>query len=226
MGGKNALFGGSQDDRIVAGNDNDFIAGGKHDDVISTGGGHNVVAFNKGDGLDTVLPGVGATNTLSLGGGIDESSLTFHRTGQDLILETSGASQVTFKDWYGSAANQNFVSLQMIEEQPASVDGTNPSGWNIDRFDFKALVQAFDAAKVANPKLSSWNLMNGMLDAHLESSNSAAIGGELATRYASGGETALTVGTAQNALQDAQFGAEAQAVGSRFNAAVGSYRIA
>lgn len=226
MGGNNALFGGSQDDRIEAGNDNDFIAGGKHDDVISAGGGQNLIAFNKGDGRDTVLPGVGAINTLSLGGGIDESSLTFRRTGQDLILEASGSSQVTFKDWYASAANQNFVTLQMIEEQSASTGGANPSGWNIDRFDFKALVQAFDAAKVANPKLTSWNLMNGMLDAHLENSGSMAIGGELAARYSSGGESAISLGTAQNALQDAQFGAATQAVGSRFNAAVGSYQIA
>lgn len=226
MGGNNALFGGHQDDRIEAGTGNDFIAGGKHDDVISAGGGHNVIAFNRGDGRDTVLPGIGASNTLSLGGGIDGSSLSFRRTGQDLILDASGGSLVTFKDWYVSAANQNFVTLQVIEERPASQGGVNPSGWNVDSFDFMALVQAFDTAKAANSSLTSWNLMNGLLDAHLESSDSAAIGGELATRYASGGETAIKLETAQNALQDARFGAEVQAVGSRFNAAVGSYQIA
>ena len=226
MGGNNALFGGHQDDTIEAGSGNDFIAGGKHDDMINAGGGHNVIAFNRGDGRDTVLPGIGASNTLSLGGGIDGSNLSFRRTGQDLILDASGGSQVTFKDWYVSAANQNFVTLQVIEERPASQGSVNPSGWNVDSFDFMALVQAFDTAKAANSSLTSWNLMNGLLDAHLESSDSAAIGGELATRYASGGETAIKLETAQNALQDAQFGAEAQAVGSRFNAAVGSYRIA
>lgn len=173
-----------------------------------------------------MLPGVGATNTLSLGGGIVDSNLTFLKTGQDLILGVSGSSQITFKDWYVSAANQNFVTLQMIGEQPASAGGANPSGWKIEQFDFKAMVQAFDAARTANAKLTSWNLMNGMLDAHLESSGSMAIGGELATRYSSGGESAITLGAAQNTLQDAQFGAAAQAVGSRFNAAVGSYQIA
>ncbi|MHB1353503.1 MAG: Ig-like domain-containing protein [Thiobacillus sp.] len=222
-GGNNALFGGLQDDAIEAGIGSDFIAGGKHDDVVSTGAGHNVIAFNGGDGRDTVLPGAGASNTLSLGG-IDESGLFFRKTGQDLILETGGASQLTFKGWYASVANQSFVTLQIIVEQPVS--STSTSGWEIDRFDFQTLVQEFDAAKAANPKLSSWSLMNGLLDAHLESSDSTALGGELATRYASGGESAVSLGAAQNTLRDAQFGAEAQAVGSRFNAAVGSYQIA
>lgn len=223
MGGNNALFGGSQDDSIEAGSGNDFIAGGKHDDMISAGAGNNVIAFNRGDGRDTVLPGIGASNTLSLGGGIQETDLSFRKAGQDLILEAGGASQITFKDWYASAANQTFVTLQVIEAVPASA---NQSGWSIDRFDFMDLVQSFDAAKVADPKLSSWNLMNGMLDAHLESSDAAVLGGELAARYASGGETAVTLETAQGSLQDANFGAQNQAVGSRFNDAVGSYRIA
>lgn len=226
-GGNNALFGGLQDDTIEAGSGSDFIAGGKHDDVIFTGAGHNVIALNGGEGRDTVLPGTDATNTLSLGGGIDESSLYFRRTGQDLILETGGASQLTFKDWYASAANQNFVTLQVIDQKPAiSTDGISTSGWGIDRFDFQMLVQEFDAAKATNPKLSNWSLMNGLLDAHLESSDSTAIGGELATRYASGGETAISLGTAQDTLRDAQFGSEAQAVGSRLSSAVGSYQIA
>lgn len=227
MGGNNALFGGLQDDSIEAGTGNDFIAGGKHDDVIAAGAGNNVIAFNWGDGRDMVLPGIGVSNTLSLGGGLDESSLTFRQTGQDLILETGGASQLTFKDWYASVANQNFVTLQLVGEKPVtSTDGISTSGWEIDRFDFKTLVQAFDAAKESNPKLSSWDLMNGLLDAHLESSDSTALGGDLATRYAAGGETAISLGTAQDTLRDAQFGTETQAVGNRLNSAVGSYQIA
>lgn len=226
-GGNNALFGGLQDDTIEAGSGNDFIAGGRNDDVISTGTGHNVIAFNKGDGRDMLLPGEGATNTLSLGGGIDESNLAFQKIGQDLILEAGGASRLTFKDWYASVANQNFVTLQLIGEKPVtSIDGISTSGWEIDRFDFKTLVQTFDAAKESNPKLSSWNLMNGLLDAHLESSDSTALGGDLATRYAAGGETGIALGTAQGTLRDAHFGVEAQAVGNRLNSAVGSYQIA
>ncbi|MDA8254092.1 MAG: hypothetical protein M0Z99_00375 [Betaproteobacteria bacterium] len=226
MGGNNALFGGSQNDQIEAGTGNDFIAGGKHDDTIQAGGGANVIAFNWGDGREVVLPGVGASNTLSLGGGITERDLVFKKTGSDLVLSTGGASQIALKDWYASPSNQTVDKLQVVEAVPYFGWGqTSPTGWDIDTFDFKALVQQFDAARAANPKLSQWSLMNGLLDAHLSSSDSAALGGELATRYAAGGESAISLGIAQDTLKDAHFGSQAQTVGSRFDATVCAYRL-
>lgn len=226
QGGNDALFGGQQDDRLEGGDGNDFIAGGKHDDTIQAGGGANVIAFNWGDGRDVVLPSAGATNTLSLGGGIDESDLVFRKTGADLVLSTGGSSQITLKDWYAAAGNQTVDKLQVVEAVPSRGWGaTSPTGWEIDTFDFKALVQRFDAARAANPKLSQWSLMNGLLDAHLSSSDSAALGGELATRYAAGGESAISLGVAQDTLKDAHFASQAQAVGSRFDATVCGYRL-
>jgi Ca2+-binding RTX toxin-like protein len=226
LGGSNALFGGSQNDQIEAGAGNDFIAGGKHDDTIQAGGGANVIAFNWGDGRDVVLPSVGASNTLSLGGGIDERDLVFRKTGSDLVLSTGGSSQITLKDWYAAAGNQTVDKLQVVESVPYWGCGqTSPTGWDIDTFDFKALVQQFDAARTANPKLSQWSLMSGLLDAHLSSSDSAALGGELATRYAAGGEATISLGVAQEALKDAHFGSQAQAVGSRFDSNVCGYRL-
>lgn len=226
LGGNNAFFGGSQDDTVEAGAGNDFIAGGMHNDMIQAGGGANVIAFNWGDGRDVVLPSVGASNTLSLGGGIDESNLVFKKTGSDLVLSTGGSSQITLKDWYAAAGNQTVDKLQVVESVPYWGWGqTSPNGWDIDTFDFKALVQQFDAARAANPKLSQWSLMNGLLDAHLSSSDSAALGGELATRYAAGGESAISLGVAQDTLKDAHFGSQAQAVGSRFDSTVCGYRI-
>jgi YD repeat-containing protein len=227
LGGSNAFFGGSQNDQIEAGAGNDFIAGGMHDDTIQAGGGANVIAFNWGDGRDIVLPSVGASNTLSLGGGIDESDLVFKKTGSDLVLSTGGSSsQITLKDWYAAAGNQTVDKLQVVESVPYWGWGqTSPTGWDVDTFDFKALVQQFDAARAANPKLSQWSLMNGLLDAHLSSSDSAALGGELATRYAAGGESAISLGVAQDTLKDAHFGSQAQAVGSRFDSTVCGYRL-
>jgi hypothetical protein len=67
--------------------------------------------------------------------------------------------------------------------------------------------------------------MNGMLDAHLESSGAAALGGELAVRYAAGGESAIALHTARDTLTDSRFGAQAQTVGSRFDATVYDYRL-
>ncbi|MBS4018314.1 MAG: cadherin-like domain-containing protein [Dechloromonas sp.] len=226
MGGNNALFGGAQNDHIEAGAGNDFIAGGKHDDTIQAGAGANVIAFNWGDGRDIVLPGVGASNTLSLGGGIDESDLMFKKSGSDLILTTGGSNQITLKDWYASIGNQTVDKLQVVEAVPYFSWGQiNPTGWDVETFDFKALVQKFDEARTANPKLSQWKLMNGLLDAHLSSSDSAALGGELATRYAAGGESAISLGVAQDTLKDAHFGNQAQTVGSRFDSSVCGYRL-
>lgn len=226
MDGNNAFFGGAQNDQIEAGAGNDFIAGGLHDDTIQAGGGVNVVAFNRGDGSDVLLPNVGASNTLSLGGGIDENDLAFSKIGTDLLLATGGANQIKLKDWYASSGNHTVNNLQVVETLPLSGRGqTSPTGWHVDTFDFKALVQQFDAARTANPKLSQWRLMNGLLDAHLVSSDAAALGGELATRHAAGGGSAISLGVAQNTLQDAHFGNQAQTVGSRFEAAVGDYRL-
>ena len=225
-GGNNAFFGGWQNDVIEAGAGNDFIAGGIYDDTIQAGGGANVLAFNWGDGRDIVLPGSGASNTLSLGGGIDETDLAFKKSGSDLILSTGGSSQITLKDWYVSSSNQNVTKLQVVEEVPYYTWGqVNPTGWDIDTFDFKALVQKFDAARVANPRLSQWSLMNGLLDTHLSCSDSAALGGELATRYAAGGESAISLNTAQDTLKGSNFGSQAQTVGSRFDTTVCDYRI-
>ena len=226
LGGSNAFFGGAQNDQIEAGAGNDFIAGGMNDDTFQAGGGANVIAFNWGDGRDVVLPSIGASNTLSLGGGIDESDLVFKKTGSDLVLSTGGSSQITLKDWYAAAGNQTVDKLQVVESVPYWGWGqTSPNGWDIDTFDFKALVQQFDAARAANPKLSQWSLMNGLLDAHLSSSDSAALGGELATRYAAGGESAISLGVAQDTLKDAHFGSQAQTVGSRFDSTVCGYRL-
>lgn len=225
-GGNNAFFGGWQNDVIEAGAGNDFIAGGMHDDTIQAGGGANVLAFNWGGGRDIVLPSVGASNTLSLGGGIDETDLAFKKSGSDLILSTGGSSQITLKDWYVSSSNQNITKLQVVEEVPYYTWGqVNPTGWDIDTFDFKALVQKFDAARVANPRLSQWSLMNGLLDTHLSCSDSAALGGELATRYAAGGESAISLNTAQDTLKGSNFGSQAQTVGSRFDTTVCDYRL-
>ena len=76
---------------------------------------------------------------------------------------------MTFQGWYASPANHDFVNLQIIEEAAGDY---NPCSKNdltnqkIETFDFAKLVSEFDQARAANPRLSLWNLMNGLLDAH------------------------------------------------------------
>ena len=186
-GDENNLFlGGNGSDQITAGAGNNLIAGGKQDDIITVGAGNNIISFNRGDARDTLFVAPGGHSALSLGGGLSYSDLSFTRSGNDLLLDASRGDAITIKNWYTSSANHSFVTLQMIEEAspdyaPTSSDSLRNS--KVELFDFQKLVGSFDQASAANPKLSQWSLMNGLLDAHLSSSNSAAIGGEMAYEY-------------------------------------------
>lgn len=53
--------------------------------------------------------------------------------------------------------------------------------------------------------------MNGLLDAHLAGSDTAALGGDLASVYGSQGHvTGMDLAAAQTTVQSSQFGATAQ----------------
>lgn len=216
--GNSALLGDDGNDRISAGAGNSFIAGGEDNDIIVAGAGGNVVAFNKGDGLDTVEAAGGATNTLSLGGGIQYSNLKFAQVGNDLILEIGRRDAVTLKGWYADAANQSFVTLQVIGRRDSDDDHRSRDSLRdqrIETFDFGRLVAEFDQARAADPLLTRWNLMNGLLDAHVSGSDTAALGGELAYQYGMRGDLSrLDLAALQAVLAAPQFGKEAQTVQS------------
>jgi Ca2+-binding RTX toxin-like protein len=184
--GNNLFLGGSGSDQLIAGAGNNLIAGGKQDDTITIGAGNNIVAFNRGDARDTLLVASGGHSALSLGGGLSCRDLSFARSGNDLVLDASRGDAITIKDWYTSSAHHSIVTLQMIEEAspdyaPASTDSMLNS--KVEFFDFQKLVDSFEQASTANPGLNQWGLMNGLLDAHLNGSDSAALGGELAYEY-------------------------------------------
>jgi len=224
MGGNNALLGGVQDDRVEAGLGNDFIAGGYHNDTIIAGGGANIIAINRGDGNDTLLATAGATNTLSLGGGILAGDLKFKQKQSDLVISLGNNEEVTLKDWYVDANHQDISTLQLIDNDPMdSVTGL--FGHQVETFDFRALVSQFDAASAANQKLSTWSLMNGFLNAHLASSDSVSLGGDLAVSYAETGALNLSAGAIQDSLKNASFGSLAQSIGTSLNSSVQQYRI-
>lgn len=208
MYGNNLLFGGSQNDTIAAGSGNDFIVGGMQDDILSGGSGYNIFAFDGNDGRDTILPFAGAHNTLSLAD-INERNLSLQKVGGDLVLNTGGNSRITFKGWYDNSANQNFDTLQIIgEDQNGPHHSTE---FTVDTFDFHALVSAFDAARSVNSRLNQWNVMNSLLTTHLSSSNTMALGGDLAINYANNGDfSGMTLAAAQSTLKDPTFGTKAQ----------------
>jgi hypothetical protein len=205
------LMGGIAADTLAGGNGNDILIGGAGNDVITTGAGTNIIAFDKGDGQDVVNATSGQNNTLSLGGSFAYNDLALQKSGNDLILDigpSTGSGQasdsITFKDWY--AGNNNIVDLQMIASamsdfNPGSTDTLRNT--NVENFDFQKLVGAFDQALAANPGITAWGVTNSLLDAHLASSDTAALGGDLAYEYGMRGNlTGFNVSAAQGTLSN------------------------
>ena len=101
------------------------------------------------------------------------------------------------------------VDLQVVESamadfNPGSSDVLRNS--KIETFDFQSVVSAFDQASANNPGLSAWSITNTLLDAHLASSDTAALGGDLAYGYgANGSLSGVGVAAAQSTLSGSQF---------------------
>ena len=60
----------------------------------------------------------------------------------------------------------------------------------VETFDFKKLVGAFDNARKSNPGLSKWALTNGLATFDLGGSDNEALGGDLAHTYGTAGSLA------------------------------------
>ena len=207
----NTLFDGGAGTDMMTGNaGNELFIGGLGNDTLTTGTGADIIAFNKGSGQDLVNASTGTDNVLSLGGGIGYASLTFTKSGKNLILKTGGTDQITFKDWYEQKSNRSVGTLQVFTE---AMSGYNPAGSDtlldnkVEQFDFAALATAFDAAGQVN----GWALTNALLSAHLSGSDTAAFGGDLAYQYGLNGSLAgIGLAQAQQVLNAPQFGSSAQ----------------
>jgi hypothetical protein len=210
-GGNNLFNGGAGADSMTGNTGNEFFAGGAGNDTINTGTGADIIAFNRGDGQDIVNASAGVDNTLNLGGGIRYTDLLLTKSGKNLVLNVGGAGEsITFANWYTSAANHSVSNLQVIvaansDYSAASADPLVNS--KIENFNFLGLVSRFDQAGAP----SSWSAMNSLLDTHLASSDTAALGGDLAYQYGANGSLAgLALTPVQGELASAQFGTSAQ----------------
>ncbi|GMU45094.1 MAG: hypothetical protein AMXMBFR25_30800 [Lysobacterales bacterium] len=224
-GDNDALTGGTEGDTLIGGGGGDFLAGGSGNDGLRPGAGADIVAFNRGDGADTVYAptvgeGAGERNdTLSLGG-IRYSELRLAREGDDLLLKVDGATDaVRFEGWYVDPNNDAVSTLQLIVDSTADYDAANTDplvNRRIARLNFQTLVGAFDAAYNANPSIGDWAIPSATLSTALvASSDTDAIGGQLAYRYGRDGNLAgLDFATASAVLADASFGTAAQSIGS------------
>jgi VCBS repeat-containing protein/YD repeat-containing protein len=188
-GGNDADFvdAGAGDDVIIVGNGADFVAGGKGNDTLDLGNDKDVIAINRGDGADTVLPFSWQQDTVSLGNGIRYADLALRKSGNNLVLDLGAGDSLTFKDWYGATESRNLGTLQVVTAAGGDYDAASSDrvrNRKVVAFDFGQLVSRFDAARAANPSLTSWS-MAGSLDASYKSgSNTLAIGGDMTWRYA------------------------------------------
>jgi Ca2+-binding RTX toxin-like protein len=207
--GNAMLDGGGGNDTLTGGSGNELLVGGAGNDTLTTGTGADVIAFNAANGQDLVNSSTGTDNTLSLGGGIRYSDLSFTKSANNLVLKTGGTDKLTFKDWY-VAGNRSVSTLQLIVESMAafSPGGADPLLDNkVETFDFAALANAFDAAGQVN----QWSLMNALLDMHLSGSDTEAVGGDLAYQYGLNRTfTGIGLTPAQDVLNAPQFGTGAQ----------------
>jgi Ca2+-binding RTX toxin-like protein len=196
------LDAGGGNDTVLGGSGDDWVAGGQGNDTIHSGAGRNLVAFNRGDGADTLVSA--GQDVLSLGGGIRFDDLRLTKSGNDLIVGVGEGERISLKDWYFGARTKPVDTLQVIttagDYDAASADKTRNR--QVEVFDFTRIVQSFDAARASNAAdANGWLLMNSLLDAHLQGSDTAALGGDLSFQYGAAGSLAgIGLGAAQDGL--------------------------
>jgi Ca2+-binding RTX toxin-like protein len=219
--GNTLLNGGAGTDTLTGASNNDLLIGGIGNDALTTGSGADIIAFNKGDGLDTVVASTAKDNTLSIGGGSQYADLLFQKSGNDLILKVGASDQITLTGYYASTSNRSVNKLQVVLEGSADYNaGSSNAMYNkkIETFNFDGLVSAFDAARAANPSLTTWALSGSLAAQYLSGSDTAAMGGDLAYRYGRFGNLSdVSFTPAAGILGASTFGTSAQtlqAVGS------------
>ncbi len=213
--GNDVLEGGEGDDLLLAAEGNDlleggagsddiedeghaFVIGGPGDDLIYSIGAADVVAFNPGDGNDTLY--VGGPLTLSLGGGLTPAALKLGTDGYDLFLTAGPSDSIRLAGGFGTDPQSwPAITLQMFG--------------SMHTYDFNAVIADFAAALAADPSLTEFTL-GGVLPAHETSvSQTDALGGALAWKYATTGSTAgLSTAQIQALLADPDFGLAPQPI--------------
>lgn len=180
---------GSGNDTITSGASSDFVAAGAGNDVLNTGADRDLIAFNRGDGSDLVVGSGWDRDTLSLGGGIAYADLSLRKSGSDLVVELGQGESITFQGWYTSNDRRSVDTLQVAtaggDYDASSADRIKNR--KVIAFDFAALVNRFDQLRAGDPNLVSWPLAGDLNGFFKAGSDSAAMGGDMAYRYATNG---------------------------------------
>ncbi len=216
--GNTLLNGGAGTDTLTGSTGKELFIGGAGNDSITTNTGADLIVFNKGDGQDTVAVSTTRDNVVSLGGGALYADLLFQKVGNDLVLKVGASDQITFTGYYTSTSNRSVDKLQVVIEDTTDYlpGGGNTTRDNkVESFNFEGLVTAFDAARTANPSLTTWALTNALAAQYLTGSDTAAIGGDLAYRYNRFGTLSdISFTPAQSILGNASFVTSSQTLQS------------
>lgn len=115
---------GEGDDTIHAGGGDDVIDGGTGNDFIQDDHGNDTIIFKAGYGIDTISDASGY-NTIALSG-LDISSATFSRSGNDLTISFGGDAIVLMQyyDFYNFNINGTDVSALIN-----SLHGSDNDDW-------------------------------------------------------------------------------------------------
>ncbi|HEX2830434.1 MAG TPA: calcium-binding protein, partial [Burkholderiales bacterium] len=226
VSGNNLLHDGAGWNSLTVGDGNDLLIAGRGDDTITTGAGRDVIGYNRGDGADVVNASAGADNTVSLGGGIRYADMTLNKVVNDLVLGLGAGDSITFKDWYAAPANRSVLNMQLIAEAMADFNAASADplrNRKVETFNFANIANAFDASGVA----TAWALTDTLLRQHLaSSSDTAAIGADVAYRYGRSGSLAgMGFDPVVGMLSNGAFGASAQALQGAAATDVGAKRL-
>jgi trimeric autotransporter adhesin len=215
--GRDALFGGVGNDTLKSNNGRGFLVGGRGADNLYAGSEATEIAFNKGDGCDTLYLSGSNPITLSLGGGLRYEDIRIRRSGADLYFDfnSSKTEYLRVVGYYNlSSANRPSFTMQMLTQASGAY---NPTGTDrlrdnqVEVFDANKLIKAFDTVYSSSWSLrrgNAWAIMNNLLDAHLNGSNTAALGGDLAYQFGSQSNSSLAgmgMASAGSVLSDASF---------------------
>ncbi len=223
-GGINVLSGGGGSDDFITGSTGDFLAGGRDSDSFDINAGAHVIAFNGGEGRDTVrLASDTQTITFSLGTGIrlDDVYLTRYAGSNILFLQINAntGDEIQIEDWYAPRPTGSTVPrlyLQTINDgrldyNPGGSDVRNNA--HVSVYDLNGLIEDADVQRLLSTDGSRIRITDLLINRHLGSSDTAALGGDLAYRYGSnGGLTGFTLGAAQSSVSASGFGTTAQSL--------------
>ncbi len=107
--GNDYLDGGAGNDIQIGGDGNDQLGGDAGDDTLIGGSGNDIYVFRPGSGQDIIVNSVGddGVDWLIFTGDITSDRLSYHRSGNDLIILISDSTdQVTIKDWFLGGEHQ------------------------------------------------------------------------------------------------------------------------